>query len=418
MTVRLENEGRVYGLLSVSIPKQYLSDEEERCILKEIADDIAFGLRNIEIEKDRRRAEEALEASQKRFRTLIENALIGISIIQGDRVIYQNPEQEKLLGPLPRPAKFSDLESIHPEDMDKVRQFHQDITSGRYHALDTDFRFYGPDPHGNQPPVKWVYCRALRINYQDRESLLVNLMDITRIKEMEHMLRMQDKMASLGRVAAGIAHEIRNPLSGINVYLNTLKKTYDKADQLDRIGEIIAQMEGASHKIESVIRRVMDFAKPGEPKTEHIDINQPIDEAVKLSSVTLRKKGIRLEKNLQQGLPICKADPNLIEEVILNLITNAADAMKDMKEIKKLGISTHLEGNYIAIKVSDSGQGVPNHMRNQIFDPFYTTKNGSTGLGLSLAHRIVTDHRGFLRLAKSRWGGAEFIIEIPIEEQG
>jgi len=246
---------------------------------------------------------------------------------------------------------------------------------------------------------------------------LVNMMDITRIKELEHLLRIEDKMTSLGHVAAGIAHEIRNPLSGINIYLSTLEKLWNKAESQEKVKEIIGQVKSASAKIESVIKRVLDFSKPSEPRLVLTNINKPIEEAVNLSSVTLRKSGIRIKKVLDENLPSCYADPQLIEEVILNLITNAAEAMKNMDGAKKIEVISSTKDSRIVIKVLDSGRGVSPDIRDKIFDPFYSTKNGNTGIGLSVGHRIVTDHVGSLDVYTSRWGGAEFVIEIPIEKR-
>ena len=265
--------------------------------------------------------------------------------------------------------------------------------------------------------MKWVYCRASSIEYEGEEAILVNMMDITRPKEMEHLLRIQDKMTSLERVAAGIAHEIRNPLSGINIYLNTLEKIYERAESLDKVKQILRQVKSASNKIESVIRRVMDFSKPGAPKFVLTDINKPIEEAIELSSVTFRKRGIKIEKALAEGLLLCQADARLIEQVVLNLITNAAEAMKEMDGDKRIKVTSSVENDSIQVRVSDSGTGVSPEEEDKIFDPFYGTKNGSTGIGLSIARRIVTDHGGILRVSGSEWGGAEFIIEIPIKEQ-
>jgi signal transduction histidine kinase len=221
-------------------------------------------------------------------------------------------------------------------------------------------------------------------------------------------------MSSLGRVAAGIAHEIRNPLSGINIYLNTMEKIYDRGNKPEQLKQIFKQLQSASNKIESVIRRVMDFSKPSEPNLISIDINDPITEAINLSSVTLRKRGIKLEKALAEDMPLCMADPQLIEQVILNLLTNAAEAMKNMEREKKIGVCSSLENDCITVRVFDSGPGIPFHIKENIFDPFYTTKNGSTGIGLSLSHRIITDHGGSLTVYPSEWGGAEFSIEIPL----
>jgi PAS domain S-box-containing protein len=365
-----------------------------------------------------KQAEGAIKESEKRFRHLVQNSLTGISIVQDERVVYQNPEQERLFGPLPRKFIMADLEIIHFEDLEKVKQFYQGITSGQFQTLDLDFRFYPPNPEGNILDMKWVYCRVSAVEYRGRDAILINMMDLTQAKELEHLLMIQDKMASLGRVAAGIAHEIRNPLSGINIYLDTLEKIYNDPESLEKVKGILRHLHSASTKIESVIRRVMDFSKPSKLKPVLTDINQPIEDAIGLGSVTLRKSDIRLEKNLSEDLQPLYADPNLIEEVILNLITNAAEAMKNMEGEKKIEVASFVENDHIIIKVSDSGPGVPSALKGKIFDPFYTTKSESTGIGLSLSHRIITDHGGSLGISKSKWGGAEFVIKIPMKKQG
>jgi PAS domain S-box-containing protein len=365
---------------------------------------------------DLKRSEKALVESEQRFRNLIENSPLGLSIIQNNQIVYQNPEQERLLGPLPRKPLFSDREYIHPDDVEKLRQFHQAVISGEVPAQDIDFRFYYPDNTNNRLAMKWVQCRARIIEYQGEEAILVYNMDVSRSKELERLLRIQDKMFSLGRVAAGIAHEIRNPLSGINIYVNTLEKIYDKRESLEKVKEILGKIQSASIKIETVIRRVMDFSKPSELKFVLTDINKPIKEAVNLSEVTLRKRGIEIKKALASDLPLCQADPNLIEQVILNLINNATEAMQDMKEGKKIEITSSIGKDCIFITVSDSGPGVPLAMKDQLFDPFYSTKSSGTGIGLSITHRIITDHGGSMDISESRWNGAEFRIELPIKK--
>jgi PAS domain S-box-containing protein len=365
---------------------------------------------------ERKEAEKALEVSERRFRRLVENSPVGISIIQDDRVVYQNPEQERLFGPFPRPSKLTDFDSIHADDIEKVKEFHRNINAEGFDRKDIDFRFYPKDASGNRRDMKWVHFRASGIEYQGKEAILINVMDLTRVKELESFLRIEDKMSSLGRVAAGIAHEIRNPLSGINIYLNTLQKMYDKEDGPEKVMKILKQILSASNKIESVIRRVMDFSKPNEPRLVLTNINEPIEEALNLSSVTIRKRGIKLEKDLAEDLELCRIDPNLIEQVILNLITNAAEAMKDFEGAKKIRVSSFAKNGRIMVSVSDSGPGIPFSFREKVFDPFYTTKNGSTGIGLSLSHRIIEDHGGKLRVSRSEWDGAEFILELPTEK--
>ncbi len=363
---------------------------------------------------ERKLAEKALRNSENRFRDLVINSHTAISIIQDDQVIYQNPEQERLLGPLPRATKFTDIKSIHPEDVEKVKQLYESLVHGETKTSETDFRFYTQVDDDSHRDMKWVNCRASLVEIQGKEAILVNMMDITRIKELEHLLRIQDKMTSLGRVAAGIAHEIRNPLSGINIYLNTLERIYDRNESHDKVRGILEQIQSASRKIESVIKRVMDFSKPSAPRLILAKINTPIEEAVSLSSVTLRKRGIKIEKRLDESIPPSYIDPQLMEQVILNLITNAAESMKTTEKEKTIEVVSSVENTCIIVRVSDSGPGVPDSVADKIFDPFYSTKEGSTGIGLSLCYRITKDHGGTLSLEKSKWGGAQFTIHIPL----
>ena len=367
-------------------------------------------------ERNRRR-EAGVRESEERFRTLVGHALTGFCIIQDGRVVYQNPEQERLLGPLPRSPQFEDLKSIHPDDLEKVKDFSRRIAAKDFQTLDVDFRFFSGDTNSDKTVMKWLNCRVIDVEYRGREAILVNTIDITKTKEMEHLLRMQDKMISLGRVAAGIAHEIRNPLSGINVYLNTLQNIYDKEESLDKVKRIIDQIQSASRKIEFVIKRVMDFSKPTKPQLIMLNINHTIDEVLELSSVTMRKSGITIKKKLADHLPRCYADSHLMEVVFVNLLSNAAEAMKRVSGEKTLEIKSAAKDDKLSITIADSGPGIPPNMRTQIFDPFYTTKGGGTGIGLSICNRIITDHGGSLQVSESTLGGAAFTIELPVRKE-
>jgi PAS domain S-box-containing protein len=365
---------------------------------------------------------EALREGEKRFRELVESSLVGILIIQDGLVVYQNPEQERLFGILPGQFNFSDFQNFHPDDAAKFQDFYQKVSSGMEHVPDLEVRFYPLEHEGSASALRWVLCRASSIYFEGRRAVFVNMVDITRIKELEHLVMTKQKMVSLGHVAAGIAHEIRNPLSGINIHLSTLKRIFYSMDEMDlnlrgKAEKIFTQLQAASGRIEMVIRKVMDFAKPGQPKLVKTDINEALVKAMDLSAVTLRKSGIQMEQILGDDVPLCKADSHLLEQVILNLITNGAQAMKNMKEHKRIMVSSLCENNHIVVRVADSGPGVPESDRNKIFDPFFTTKSDSSGIGLSLSHRIITDHGGTLVVGTSQWGGAEFTIELPIESK-
>ncbi|VFQ43205.1 ATP-binding protein [Desulfoluna butyratoxydans] len=362
----------------------------------------------------RRRSEEALKQSEKRFRDLVESALTGITIVQAGEVVYNNPEQERIMGAL-APFGTRRDETIHPDDLEAVNRFSEAVMNGEPGLHEAEFRFTPTTGSKDEGRQIWVTCRANPIEFQGESAMLINTMDITWAKELEHLLVVQDKMASLGHVAAGIAHEIRNPLSGINIYMSTLEKRVAAGRSMAELEPVFRQVRSASGKIESVIRRVMNFSKPCEPKIVLTRINKPVREALALSMMMLTKSNIHVEQRLDEALPRCYAEPQLIEEVVLNLITNAASALKAWPWEKRIRVSTFLEGGEIILQVEDSGPGVPREVRDRVFEPFFTTKNNSTGIGLSLCHRIVTDHGGSIRVEEGEGGGARFVVALPLE---
>jgi PAS domain S-box-containing protein len=270
-----------------------------------------------------------------------------------------------------------------------------------------------------------VETHVNHIGFSGKEYNCVFARDITERRELERLVAIQDKMGSLGRVAAGIAHEIRNPLSTINVYISTLKRLlvddiFAKAD-LTNINEAIAEMDTASHKIETVVKRVMDFSKPSQQRMQFLNVNKCIGNAIDLSAVTIRKSGVSLQTRLDASLPDCYLDGQLIEQMVLNLITNAIEELTEREGQRQLLIKTTEKKSkdgklHIVISVADSGAGVIPELRDKIFDPFFTTKNYGSGIGLSICHRIISDHDGVLRIATSKWGGALFTAEFPVRK--
>lgn len=176
---------------------------------------------------------------------------------------------------------------------------------------------------------------------------------------------------------------------------------------------IIQQLKSASNRIEAVIRRVLDFSRPSELKMVPVNVNRMIDESIELCATTLRKGEIEITKSQAVDIPECLADPSSLHQVLVNLLTNAIGTLRNWDGPKRLEVSSAANGNRLLIKVADSGPGIPAHLSDRVFEPFFTTQKDGLGIGLSICHRIVSDHGGALKVAPSRWGGAEFTIEIP-----
>ena len=416
---KLTSDIMVYGENYGSLVIGYLeerSTKDNGPFLSEEKELIGAITRRLGKTLERKIAEDKLLKSERRFRNLIENSPTAISIVQNNKVVYRNTANKKLTGAPEDSNIFIDRENVHPDDVEMVMDNVTQLISGQKNNIAINFRFYPIDDKQNKKEITWVYFVASRIEYRGNEGFIVYMHDLTRVKKLEDLVKVQDKLASLGRVAAGIAHEIRNPLSGINIYLKTLGKILNAEKNRgteDKVNKILFQVQSASNKIESVIKRVMDFSRPGEPNFVLTNINHPVTEAFNLSSVTLQKTGICLTTDLSPDLPKCSTDPHMIEQVILNLITNAAEAMRDMDIEKKIIIKSFWQGSTVYIRVSDSGPGIPNGMKNQIFDPFYTSKSNSSGIGLSICHRIITDHGGSIEATTGKFGGAEFLIKLP-----
>lgn len=242
--------------------------------------------------------------------------------------------------------------------------------------------------------------------------------DVTEKARIEAAMANAQKLESLGVLAGGIAHEIRNPLSSVNISISSIERACGASAGLEpeskeKIGLILEQMKAAASKMGSVVQRVMDYSKPFPPRKETVDLNKVIEEAVRLSLSTLRKREIAVLKDLAPGLASCRADAQMIEQVLVNLITNACQAMEGAEGTKVLEVASAVQDGRIVLRVSDSGPGVPPSLREKVFDPFFTTRKDGSGIGLSFSHRIVADHGGSLRVSTSRFGGAEFRIDLP-----
>jgi PAS domain S-box-containing protein len=389
--------------------------------IEDLTKTVKNALDHRELDKARRRSEVALRDSEERFRALVENSLIGICIIQKNRIIYQNPEQEKIYRLFANVAPNTLINFVHTDDVEKVIGCYRRLIEGKEKTVEADFRIYPAGSDKTSSDFRWLHCRASCFTYRGDDAILINLMDITRSQELEHFLRVKSKMISLGRVAAGIAHEIRNPLTGINSYLFTLEDLLD-ADELDseNIGmmrQIVHQVQGASNKIESVIKRVLDFSRPGAPTMSLINMNLPMQEALGLSAASLRKKGIEVDIDLASNLPMCYGDAHLIEQVVLNLIDNAVKAMEKKNSIKRLELRSYSKDQNIYLSISDTGSGIPISLREKIFDPFFTTESDGSGIGLAISLRILNDHRGAIIVEGNERGGAKFTIELPIDKR-
>jgi PAS domain S-box-containing protein len=366
------------------------------------------------MEEERGRTSHLLQESENRFRTLVENELVGTMIVQEGRIVFRNPELERLMGPIPEGFDFRRLGPPHPEDVPKFERLCGTVREGEPFRQGMELRFSVPDAETGQRVIRWVECRTVPIDFLGKSAVLVNMLDITRMKDLEQIVTAREKLASLGQLAAGIAHEIRNPLSGININISTLDLLCRRAEEKEKLSGVVAQAKAASDKIGAVVKRILDYSKPIPPKMDRIDVVRVVRDTLALSAASIRKREVELLQELPSEPLYCRADATLLEQAILNLVTNGLQAMETVDREKILKVGVAREGQQVVIRVADNGPGVAGDIIDKIFDPFYTTRKDGHGIGLSFSHRVISKHNGRLSAGAAEGGGAEFRIELPL----
>lgn len=237
--------------------------------------------------------------------------------------------------------------------------------------------------------------------------------DMTETKKLERQIQNAEKLASIGKLAAGVAHEINNPLGGIlNCLYNLRKGTPSPARQ----EEYWTSMEHGVRRVQKIVRQLLDFSQQHEPAFSQADINRVVDQVLTLTTHLFAPSGIRLEIIQGQSLPPVMVDRHMIEQVLMNLILNAVQAMK---QGGILTIRTSVSEGVCRVDVQDSGAGIPASVLPRIFDPFFTTKSEGegTGLGLSVSLGIVERHGGKISVESEVGTGSTFTLYLPVSRE-
>ena len=232
------------------------------------------------------------------------------------------------------------------------------------------------------------------------------------LKNREEALIQSKKLASIGILTAGVAHELTNPLNNISMIAQNYAEYYDQLSREQRI-DLMSQVDGQAHRIEEIVRNLLDFSKPKEANLEVSEINETIRTALRLIQNTLDISNIEPRLALAERLPPVFIDRHQIEQVFLNLVVNATQAMAPGGT---LTIATGFDAvdDLVRVEVRDTGRGIaPEHLPH-IFDPFFSTKGvEGTGLGLSVSYGIIRNHRGSIKVKSTVGVGTTFVIELP-----
>lgn len=345
-----------------------------------------------------------IESAEQRFKSFIHSAQDWISIKDLDgRYVIANPVTARAFDKNPEDFEGKRPDEILPPELVKTIKKHDDevIKLKESKTYDEVIPIHGQDH----------VFQTVRFPLEDYKGELIGVCtiarDVTKEAHLQDQLAQSEKLAALGKLAAGVAHEINNPLTGILAYAEDMQDDTDDKFIIEDLQVIIRE----TLRCRDIVRNLLDFAKQDKPKLEDINPVEIIDHSLKLVHRLPQFKDIIIEKNVTEGLPKILSDPKQIQQVLLNLMLNAADAMKYKGKII-LSADNDKKNNKVVISVEDTGPGIPENLVDKIFEPFFSTK-GTNGLGLAVSWGIIERHHGTMEIDMSESGGAIFNIILP-----
>lgn len=403
MASPIVTEERVLGVISVYSDRIGAFSKSDLEILSILASHAAVLFRNaalyeqLSMEKDR--AENILESSQNGIITINGAGAIQSLNLRAEQILEVNR-----YGILGKPV--SEIGSAGVEKILTIA-LQKGFSHGSFEA--------GFAKQSGEELILAIAISPLKQVAGVDAEWMISFRDVTDSKRAEEVMRRLDRLSSLGQLSAGIAHEIRNPLSGIKLNLQMLSKKMQKdPESTEKIGD---SLEGIN-RINSLIKNVLNFARPTAPKFKHDYLERVLIDTINIMDIRLKKKKISVSLDLPLTTPPVAFDENQMRQVFVNLLLNAIDAMPQGGTIEisgSMGDHGLDKAGLFRLVISDNGNGMRQEFLRKIFDPFFTTKPEGTGLGLSIVHKILEQHRVLVEVGSSIGVGTVFKLTFPTE---
>lgn len=373
-------------------------------------------------------ARQQLRVSEERYRLAIRGANDGIfewDVEHG--TAFYSERLEEIVGRRARDLG-DDItawhEHVHPDDLEALKEETRRLLRGEIPTIAMEYRIRRAD--GDE---RWIQVTAATARDPQGRVLRVggSIGDITerkrgaaKIEIQREALYQSEKLSALGSLLAGVAHELNNPLSIVVGHAQMLKEIAAGTSFAERADKI----EAAAARCARIARTFLAMARQRRPSRRRVALDRVIEDALSLLDYNLRSAGIAVERHYDADLPAINADPDQINQVISNLIVNAQQALAGRPEPGRIAISLARSGDdqWLEARIADNGPGIPASLRRRVFEPFFTTKppghtpGSGTGIGLAVSHGIVTAHGGRLEVEEAPWGGACFVLRLPIGE--
>ncbi len=349
--------------------------------------------------------EEEIKKAKDKLRLIYDSILDYVLLVDGERNILE--ANRHFYEKLNLDEKLAAGRNIYP--LFKIRNPGADCPITRSIDTLTPFEMEMTSSEG-----KVYLCHSFPLihEYEGQGKAVVYMKDITEQRLLLHRLIQADKLSSLGELVSGVAHELNNPITGIMCFSELLME-----DNIsDNVRGKLAKINDASHRCKKIIDNLLTFARWNRPEKKYENVNNVIRRSVELRSYQLKVDNIGVELRLDDTLPSTMLDDNQMQQVFLNLINNARDAIMEKGGGGKIWIKSGVRGGKVVVRFEDDGKGIPEDVIGRIFDPFFTTKEvgRGTGLGLSISYGIINEHGGNIYASSDPGSGTTFTVELPI----
>ncbi|HEX4475446.1 MAG TPA: ATP-binding protein [Polyangiaceae bacterium] len=363
----------------------------------------------------RHEAERALAESEARFRRLLDAAPDAIALGTERRIVYANPALVRMLGydTMQGVIERKVTEQVHPENLLQVRRISRLLLEGDRPEPPIRIRVARSD--GLYVPVE---LRLIGLEWDGERALLGIARDLTERRRIQAQLIRADRLAAMGTLAAGVAHEINNPLAylmlNLQYVMRELPRFDGSASRLAFLLERLAEAEHGARRVSSIVGDLRTFGRPEQVERGPVSVTRAVASAVKVASTQIRHRARIVES--YEEVPLVDGSATRLEQVFVNLLVNAAQAIADGNpDGNQVSASVRAEADRVVVEVSDTGSGIPPDILTRVFDPFFTTKprGVGTGLGLPISRGIVTALGGEITVSSTVGKGTTFRVALP-----
>lgn len=365
---------------------------------------------------DRREAHQALRESEERFRLAFEEGPLGIALVRQDHTVLRanrvlcellECSEGELMG-------RSMLDLTHPADVERERGMLRQVFRGGTPRFTMEKRFLTRSRR-----TRWARLTATAVQDDSGRTRygLAMIEDVTERKHAEEAVRRSERLASIGTFAAGIAHQINNPLGGILMAAQFALGSRDRADAMETYEQSLEEIEADARRCAEIVRSVLRFARRETPEKKPCRLGEVVRSALSLTGKRVPEGPSLVLREPDGGGPELLASRTDLEQAVANVIQNALESA-DGGDVDVI-VTTTFDDDHATLTVADDGRGIPDEHQQFIFDPFYTTRRerGGTGLGLSMAHAVVTAHGGTIELESTLGRGTTVTIELPLDDR-